>query len=77
MVLSEEQRQAKLKTLAESEGFDDIQGLLEAAACDSVSPGICINCDYTCEVEPHQDKGYCEACSGPSVQSALVLAGLI
>lgn len=77
MALSKEIRQAKLRALAESEGYGDIQDLLEAAAFDSVSPGICINCDYTCEVEPDQDKGYCESCSGQSVQSALVLAGLV
>ena len=34
-------------------------------------------CDYTTEMEPDQEKGYCEACGGNTVVSVLVLAGLI
>jgi hypothetical protein len=32
---------------------------------------------YTTEMEPDQDAGYCEACGGNTITSALVLAGLI
>jgi tetratricopeptide (TPR) repeat protein len=32
---------------------------------------------YTTEMEPDQDQGFCEACGGNTVTSALVLAGLI
>lgn len=73
---------AKLQTLAEQEGYDTPQPLLEAVITDSVCPGICCNpddpsCDYSTEVEPDQDKGWCEACDAGTVKSALVLAGLI
>ena len=69
----------KLRKLAEVEGFDTVDALVEATAHDSVSPGICTNgeCDYTTEVEPDQDRGWCELCGKGTVHSALVLAGLI
>jgi hypothetical protein len=78
-VLSKAERQAKLATLAQSEGYETLDELLEAAAYDAVSPAICTapGCDYTTEMEPDQDRGYCEACGGQTVQSALILAGLI
>jgi len=69
----------KLNTLAEIEGFDDVLVMLEEIITDSVSPGICMNedCDYTIEVEPDQDKGYCEVCGTQTVKSALILANII
>ena len=74
-VLSKAERRQKLAQLAEQEGFDDVQGLLEEAAGDSVSPGICVRpgCDYSTEVEPDCAEGWCEACGTRSVQSALIL----
>ena len=74
-----EKRRAKLDQLVESEGFDSLDELLEAAIGDSVSPAICLNdgCDYTTEMEPDQDRGFCEACGTNTVASALVLAGII
>ena len=77
MNLSETDRQAKLETLRAAEGFESIEKMLEAATFDSVSPAICTNCDYTCEMEPDQDRGYCEGCGGNTVVSALILAGII
>jgi hypothetical protein len=70
---------AKLVTLCQSEGFTTIDELLESAVCDSISPAICMTegCDYTCEMEPDQDAGYCEECHTNTMKSALVLAGLI
>ena len=75
----QQEREAKLQRLAEIEGYADAEALVEAAAFDGVSPGICVGteCEYTCEVEPDQGAGYCEECRTPTVQSALVLAGLI
>lgn len=69
----------KLKKLAELEGFSDPQDLLEANIVDSVCPGICCNegCDYTTEVEPDSDSGYCEECETNTVKSAMILAGVI
>lgn len=70
---------AKLMKLCEVEGFETLDALLEAAATDSVCPAICMTegCDYTAEMEPDQDRGFCEGCGGNTVTSALVLAGLI
>jgi hypothetical protein len=79
MVLSKPEREAKLKKLAELEGFETVDEMFDAAVTDAVCPGICINlaCDYTTEVEPDQRRGYCENCGTQTVQSCLVLAGLI
>ena len=72
-------QRAKLATLMEIEGYDSIEDLAQAILSDSVSPAICMNedCDFTCEMEPDQDADYCEECRGNSMQSALILAGLI
>ncbi|MDB6147567.1 MAG: hypothetical protein JWO45_1231 [Spartobacteria bacterium] len=70
---------AKLMTLCEKEGFQTLDGLLRHAANDSLCPAICVTegCDYITEMEPDQDNGFCDACGGNTVTSALVLAGLI
>jgi hypothetical protein len=72
-------RQAKLKQLIDIEGFESQHALLAAAVSDSVCPAICMNdgCDYTTEMEPDQDRGFCEICGTNTVASALILAGLI
>jgi hypothetical protein len=69
---------AKLMKLCETEGIKTLDQLLQAAT-DSVCPAICMTerCDHTTEMEPDQDHGYCEACGGKTVTSALVLVGLI
>jgi hypothetical protein len=70
---------AKLMRLCDIEGFRSLDDLLDAAAGDSVCPAICMTegCDYTTEMEPDQEEGYCEKCGGNTVASALILAGLI
>ena len=72
-------RRAKLDQLVEIEGCDSLDDLIAATITDSVSPAICLNdsCDYTIEMEPDQDRGWCEACGTNTVASALVLAGII
>ena len=79
MVLSKEVRRAKLRELANIEGYETIEELLEEAACDAVSPAICTHedCDYTAQMEPDQEHGWCDECRANTVASALVLAGLI
>jgi len=71
--------QSKIERLAEIEGYDDCLAMLEANIIDSVCPAICVNadCDYTTEMEPDQDRGWCEECGTNTVKSALVLAGVI
>jgi hypothetical protein len=73
------QKRAKLSKLIEIEGYDSIEQLAQTILSDSVSPAIYMNedCDFTCEMEPDQDAGYCEECRANSMQSALILAGLI
>jgi hypothetical protein len=68
----------KLQNLAEIEGLE-VMELLEQDTYDSVCKGICTeaDCDYTCEVEPDQDRGYCEVCGKNSVMSSLMLAGIL
>jgi hypothetical protein len=70
---------AKLMKLCDIEGFKRLEDLLKASLTDSVCPAICTmeGCDYSTEMEPDQDAGYCEECGGNTVTSALVLAGLI
>jgi hypothetical protein len=77
--MTPEMRTAKLAKLVESEGFDSLDDLIAATITDSVSPAICMNegCDYTVEMEPDQDRGWCEACGTNTVASALILAGII
>jgi hypothetical protein len=70
---------AKLMKLCDGAGFACLDDLLAASITDSVCPAICMTegCDYTTEMEPDQTEGYCEACGGNTVVSALVLAGII
>jgi hypothetical protein len=77
MHLSESERQRHLTKLAEAEGFDSAEAMLEASVIDSVAPAICIDCGLTTGMEPDQEHGYCEGCGGNTVVSALILAGLI
>jgi hypothetical protein len=73
------QRRIKLGQLVQLEGYDSLDKLLAASIGDSVSPAICMNdgCAYTAEMEPDQDRGWCEACGTNTVASALILAGMI
>jgi len=68
----------KLIQLCEVEGMDEME-MLESGTYDSVAWGICMNpeCDYTIEVEPDQDRGWCECCGTNTVKSCLMLAGII
>jgi hypothetical protein len=69
----------KLMKLCEIEGFESVEDVLFSSIADSVCPAICMTegCDYTAEMEPDQDRGFCEVCGGNTVVSALILAGLI
>lgn len=71
--------QEKLRKLAEIEGFETVEDMIGASVFDSVSPAICMNdgCDYAAEMEPDQERGWCEECNTNSMKSALILAGLI
>lgn len=72
-------RSVKLSILMRVEGFSDENALIESCLSDSVCPAICMSltCDHVAELEPDQSRGYCEACGGTTMQSALVLAGVV
>ena len=74
--MSPELRRTKLAN------FDEENELFAAALSDSVCPAMCCNpdnpeCDYTAEMEPDQDQGWCEPCERGSLVSALVQRGII
>jgi hypothetical protein len=77
LVLTEKAK--KLMRLCEIEGYENADDLIQAVAIDTVCPAICMTegCEYTAEMEHDQTEGYCEACGGNTMMSALVLAGLI
>jgi hypothetical protein len=79
MHIGKDLREIKLQQLLKAEGYQSIDELLPAVLGDVVSPAICIGltCQYTCEMEPDQDRGYCEECGSNTVVSALILADLI
>jgi hypothetical protein len=79
MIISKQLLQRKLAALLDAEGFDTFESLAQAVVGDSVSPAICMNevYNYTCEMEPDQDRGWCEECGTNSMQSAPVISGLI
>lgn len=69
----------RLEFLAEACGFDSIDDMLAEAVYDSIVPCVCVNpsCDYTDDLEPDQDGGWCPECETHSVKSCLVIAGII
>jgi len=69
----------KLNTLVRLSGFDCEVDFLSACCSDTVVTGICMNahCDYTDDVEPDCNDGYCEDCETSSVQSPLFFCALI
>src|SRR5216683_2191518 len=72
--MSPETRKAKLAKLVELEGFEDENELFASAMSDSVCPAICCNpvnpeCDYTAEMEPDQDRGWCELCDSTATEA--------
>lgn len=68
----------KLNRLCQAYG-EPLGAILENGMMDGVCPAICMNpdCDYTTDMEPDQDRGWCEVCGTNTVKSALVLAGVI
>lgn len=72
-------RAQKLDQLAHDWGFEDGFALIEEYHTDSLCPGICRRngCDYSTEVEPDCEGGWCENCEAQTVDSAMILAGII
>jgi len=72
-------KRSKLAILCEIEGFEDSEAMAEAYICDSICPAICMTegCDYTAHYEPDCQDGYCDECGGQTMQSAMILMGII
>lgn len=53
--------------------------IAEAGLFDGIMMGICMNpgCNYTTEVEPDAEEGWCEVCNTGSVCSAAILIDVI
>jgi hypothetical protein len=70
---------AKLMELSDRAGFKNLDDLLATSMADNICPAICMTegCDNVADMESDQDQGYCEACGGNTVTSALVLAEMI
>ena len=74
---------SKLKTLMYIEGYTDLYEFIEEECMGFGMrvgvPAICKNpdCDYSADMEPDQDRGWCENCQDNTLVSALILAGII
>lgn len=70
---------SKAQQLARDFGYATELQLVEENMFSSVVPGICMmsDCDYTTDVEPDQDQGWCECCNMNSVQSILIITNLV
>ena len=65
----------KLQLLAQTEGFNNAEELVESYVFSSTVPGICMNddCTYTSEYELDQWSGWCEFCDTTTVCSGIEL----
>ena len=74
---------SKFKTLMEAEGYTDPISFIEEECMGYGMrvgvPSICMNedCEYCIDMEPDQDRGWCDECETNTIKSALVLYGII
>jgi hypothetical protein len=65
-----------LAAIAQDEGFESIDSLVEHFHVSSVMPGFCMHCTaLTTRCEPDMREGWCHDCGGQDVKSVLVLVG--
>ena len=65
---------------ARSEGYGPkrLVAFYERIVSEGMGPGICVECEQVSDsMEPDQDQGWCEHCGQQTVQSPLILAGVI
>jgi len=69
---------SKINQLINSWGMS-LDDILMEGTFSGTCAAICVNpeCDYTTDMEPDQDAGWCEICHTNTVQSALILMGMI
>ena len=72
-------KQDKIQFLTDVEGYDSPEDMVSDYITESLVPAICVNedCDFTEFMEPDQNEGYCEHCEENTVQSCMVLLGII
>jgi len=68
-----------LKKAADAEFGGDVQAMLEDGSTDGSAVAICTSCEevYGERLEPDATDCECEECETPTVQSVLILAGVI
>jgi hypothetical protein len=66
-----------LNIVAKEWGFDDDLAMIEEYFHDSLCPGVCKECGFSTEVEPDQERGWCDDCGKTSVVSIMVIADII
>jgi len=68
-----------LENMAKRFGYSDAMEMLVEVGDDSVVPGLCrwANCDGMDEVECDCTDGVCPSCGEGSIQSCLIMAGMI
>lgn len=69
----------KLNQLANSWGYDNPEDMMMDYIFDSSHPAICMNKDCVCstEMEPDQDRGWCDDCEANTLVSAGILMGIV
>jgi len=76
--ISELTRKALIKTICDNQGIDDPTDIAASALNDGDCPGICTTCSEICDnIEPDQDKGWCDECKTNTVISLLILMEII
>ena len=70
---------SKLNVLTVLWGYESALDLMTDYMHEGIYPAICMNkgCNYSTEMEPDQDRGWCECCNTDSVTSAAILLGVI
>lgn len=73
------ERVTKSEQLADFEGYDSVEEMVEDFHADSLVPAICMNpgCDFNTHYEPDSTEGFCELCETNTCRSILVLEGII
>lgn len=70
---------SKLDQLTNDWGYSNPEDMMMDYIFDSGHPAICMNedCDYSTEMEPDQDRGWCDNCGTNTLVSAGILMGII
>jgi hypothetical protein len=72
-------RRILLQKAADAEFGGDVEAMLEDGAISGTAVAICTSCEevYGERLEPDAEDCECEECETPTVQSVLIIAGVI